>query len=151
MSHMPNNISLFMEENARTEDDTAAQLPHSTPSKGFPPKDSSGSEEEEEEGEEEGEVVGGLKERTMGDLLAFLQQEEGSPVDMELLFQHRLQNLKEAHRQQLQRTGQQHQQGLEKRMLHNSLLSGGNERKARADRRPEVLFSWNGMKNTDAK
>ncbi|XP_064184784.1 protein FAM161B isoform X1 [Anguilla rostrata] len=142
MSHRSNNLSP-LNGNARTEN-TAALLPGCTEMKGFPPKDSSDSEE--------GEAVDRLKkESTMDSLLAFLQQEMESPAETEVLLQHRLQTLKEAHRQQLQKTEHLHQQSLEKRMLHNSLLAEGNERNDRAEGHLDELFSCNNKKNTGIK
>ncbi|KAI1895529.1 hypothetical protein AGOR_G00107190 [Albula goreensis] len=115
----------------------------STAYKGFPTKETSDSEE--------GDTVCKLKERTMDDLLAFLQQEKVSPAETELLFQHRLQTLNEGHRQQLQKTERLHQQDLEKRMLHNSLLSAGNERSASVDMHLEDFFGPTTKRNIDIK
>ncbi|XP_036397397.1 protein FAM161B [Megalops cyprinoides] len=87
----------------------------------------------------------------MGDMLAFLQQDGGSPAETEQLLQQRLQALKKAHRQQLQKTCQVHQQGLEKRLLHNSLLSAGNERKAGATGHLEDFFSLSDNQNINMR
>ncbi|KAJ8341596.1 hypothetical protein SKAU_G00338870 [Synaphobranchus kaupii] len=142
MSHVSNNLSL-LKGNTRTEN-TAAEQSGSTKIKGFPPKDSSDSEA--------GEAVDRpKKESTMDSLLAFLQQEMESPAETELLLQHRLETMKEAHRQQLQKTGYLHQQSLEMRMLHNSLLAEGNERNASVERHLEELFSSDNKRNTGIK
>ncbi|KAG9336445.1 hypothetical protein JZ751_002792 [Albula glossodonta] len=115
----------------------------STAYKGFPTKETSDSGE--------GDTVCELKERTMDDLLAFLQQEKVSPAETELLFQHRLQTLNEGHRQQLQKTERLHQQDLEKRMLHNSLLSAGNEMSASIDMHLEDFFGPTTKSKIDIK
>ncbi|KAJ8288819.1 hypothetical protein COCON_G00014780 [Conger conger] len=139
MSHMSNNLSI-LKGNTRTEN-TASELLGSTEMKGFPPKDSSDSEE--------GEALDRLKkERAMDSLLAFLQQEVESPTQTELLLQHRLQTLKEAHKQQLQKTEYLHQQSLEKRMLHNSLLIEGNERNTSAEKHLDKFFSSHNKTDT---
>ncbi|XP_020356762.1 protein FAM161B isoform X2 [Oncorhynchus kisutch] len=77
------------------------------------------------------------EQRNMADLQAFL--EDG--LSSELLLQHQLQEMKEAHKQQLQETERRQREGLEKRIQQNSMLSAGFGRKSSADRQLDEFFS----------
>ena len=77
------------------------------------------------------------EQRNMADLQAFL--EDG--LSSELLLQHQLQEMKEAHKQQLQETERRQREGLEKRIQQNSMLSADFDRKSSADRQLDKFFS----------
>ncbi|XP_041710224.1 protein FAM161B [Coregonus clupeaformis] len=77
------------------------------------------------------------EQRNMADLQAFL--EDG--LSSELLLQHQLQEMKEAHKQQLQETERRQREGLEKRIQQNSMLSAGFDRRSSADRQLDEFFS----------
>nr|XP_023684106.1 protein FAM161B [Paramormyrops kingsleyae] len=66
-------------------------------------------------------------------LLASQYLKGRSPAEWELLLQRRLEALQEAHRQQLQETGLLLCQELERRILHDSMVAAGNERKAKVN------------------
>ncbi|XP_048831078.1 protein FAM161B isoform X2 [Brienomyrus brachyistius] len=87
-------------------------------------------------------IAGRLEEMPKDNLLAAQYLEGRSPAEWELLLQRRLEALQEAHRRQLQETGLLLCQELERRILHDSMLVAGNERKAKVDDQLCSSDSW---------